>query len=214
MRWLTMALALALLVAPAAARQKPAQARLFAPEELGLLEGPDRDEWQQPDEVMDHLGISDGSRVADIGAGGGWFTVRLARRVGPNGTVYAEDIQRPMIESIARRVKREGLTNVETILGTPADPRLPGGLHAVLMVDTYTQLSDSLSLLRRIADALAPNGRLGIVDFKRDGDGGPGPPLEERVGPETVKAHAQAAGLRLVGEETFLRYQYFLIFGR
>lgn len=199
---------------PASAPQQPPVPRLFAPEELGLLEGPDRDDWQQPDAIMDRLGIADGARVADIGAGGGWFTVRLARRVGPNGVVYAEDIQRQMIESIARRVTREGLANVQTILGTPADPRLPRDLQAVLMVDTFTQLADATALLRRIAASLAPNGRLGIVDFKRDGAGGPGPPIEERVDPDTIKARATAAGLRLVAEDTFLRYQYFLIFGR
>src|SRR5262247_907604 len=80
------------------AQQKPARAPRTAPEQLGLLEGPDREDWQQPDKVMDQLGISDGSKVADIGAGGGWFTVRLARRVGPNGVVYAEDVQEQMIE--------------------------------------------------------------------------------------------------------------------
>jgi ubiquinone/menaquinone biosynthesis C-methylase UbiE len=197
-----------------AAQQRQTRARQTTPEELGLLEGPDRDDWQQPDQVMDHLGIAEGAKVADIGAGGGWFTVRLARRVGPNGVVYAEDIKRQMIESIARRVKREGLSNVQTKLGTPTDPRLPGGLHAVLMVDTYTQLFDSVALLKQIAQALAPNGRLGIVDYKRDGAGGPGPPLEERVSPETIKTQAAAAGLTLISEETFLRYQYMLIFGR
>jgi predicted methyltransferase len=190
------------------------QARTTTPEELGLLEGPDRDDWQQPERIMDALGISDGAKVADIGAGGGWFTVRLARRVGPNGVVYAEDIQRQMIESIERRLKRENLSNVRTILGTSDDPRLPAGLNVVLMVDTYTQLRDSIALLKHIAAALAPNGRLGIVDFKLDGAGGPGPPLEERVSPDTVKAQAAAAGLRLVGEETFLRYQYLVIFGK
>ena len=164
---------------------------------------------------MDRLGISDGSKVADIGAGGGWFTVRLARRVGPNGVVYAEDIQKPMIESIARRVKREGLPNVKTILGSAADPgfqSLANKLQAVLMVDTYTQLSDPVTLLKHIASALAPGGRLGIVDFKTDGAGGPGPPLDVRVNPETIKTRAATAGLTLVSEESFLRYQYFLIF--
>jgi predicted methyltransferase len=200
-----------LALAPAAAQQRPT-ARLFAPEELGLLEAPDRRDWQQPERVMDELGIFDGARVADIGAGGGWFTVRLSERVGPNGVVYAEDIQRPMIESIDRRVKRLGLTNVRTILGTPTDPGLPKGLHAVLMVDTYPQLADSVALLGRIAAALAPSGKLGIVDFKLDGAGGPGPPLDERVSPDVVKAHAAAAGLKLERHETFLRYQYFLIF--
>src|SRR4051812_8650277 len=86
----------------------PPHGRLFEPKDLGLLEGPDRDAWQQPDRIMDVLRIADGSVVADLGAGGGWFTVRLARRVGPNGRVYAEDVQPPMIESIERRVRREG----------------------------------------------------------------------------------------------------------
>ena len=188
--------------------------RLFQPEELGLLEGPDRDKWQDPDGVMDRLGIFEGARVADIGAGGGWFTIRLAQRVRATGIVYAEDIQRQMIESIDRRVKREGLSNVKPILGTPSDPKLPGNLDAVLMVDTYTQLGDPVSLLKKIAAALAPSGKLGIVDFKLDGAGGPGPPLEERVSPETIKTHAAAAGLKLRSHETFLRYQYLLIFGK
>jgi ubiquinone/menaquinone biosynthesis C-methylase UbiE len=153
--------------------------------------------------------------VADIGAGGGWFTIRLARRA-PNGIVYAEDIQPLMIESIGRRVKREGVKNVKTILGTATDPHLPANanLDAVLMVDTYTQLADSVPLLKRIAASLAPNGQLGIVDFKRDGAGGPGPPIEDRVSPDTVKAQAAAAGLKLLRHETFLRYQYLLIFVR
>ena len=198
--------------AGADAPQRP-PTRLFAPEELGLLESPDRDDWQQPDQVMDALGISDGATVADIGAGGGWFTIRLASRVGPNGVVYAEDIQRQMIESIDRRVRREGLANVRTILGTPVDPALPANLDAVLMVDTYTQLPDPVALLRQIAAALAPNGRLGIVDFKTDGDGGPGPPLSDRVAVETVQTDAAKAGLKLRSHETFLRYQYLLIFG-
>src|SRR5437016_4651310 len=76
--------------------------RLFPPEDLGLLEAPDRDDWNKPDLIMDALGIADGGVVADLGAGGGWFTIRLARRVGPNGIVYAEDIQPLMIEAMNR----------------------------------------------------------------------------------------------------------------
>src|SRR5918998_939247 len=82
--------------------------RLFPPQDLGLLEGPDRDAWQRPDDIMDFLRIGEGSVVADLGAGGGWFTVRLARRVGPNGHVYAQDIQHQMIEAIQRRGGRGG----------------------------------------------------------------------------------------------------------
>ena len=84
--------------------------------------------------------------------------------------------------------------------------------QAVLMVDTYTQLKFPVVLLNHIVAALAPGGRLGIVDFKTDGAGGPGPDLGSRISPETIKAHAESAGLRLVSDESFLRYQYFLIF--
>ncbi len=101
---------------PLKGQQRDTHPRLFPPEQLVLLEGADRSEWQQPDRVMDALGIADGFRVADVGAGGGWFTIRLARRVGPNGRVYAEDIQPEMIVSIEQRVKREELTNVETTI--------------------------------------------------------------------------------------------------
>ena len=195
--------------------QQPAHARLFEPEDLGILESPDRDEWQQPDRIMDALGIADGSRVGDLGAGGGWFTIRLALRVGPNGRVYAEDIQRPMIESIGRRVADQGLTDrVETRLGTEDDPHLPADLDAVLIVDTYPQFSNPVAVLRHVHDALAPNGRLGIVDFRKDGAGGPGPPLDERLNPTEVVDVAREAGLALIREEQFLRYQYLLIFGR
>lgn len=197
-----------------AAAQEPRHGRLFPPENLGLLEGPDRDAWQRPDQIMDALGIADGATVADLGAGAGWFTIRLARRVGPNGRVYAEDIQPQMIEAITRRIQREGLRNVTTILGAPDDPRLPAGkLDAVLMVNVYHELEDPVALLRNVARSLAPKGRLGIVDFTKDG-GGPGPPLDERVDPERIMRDAEAAGLRRLARETFLRYQFLLVFGR
>jgi ubiquinone/menaquinone biosynthesis C-methylase UbiE len=207
------ALLLAAGSAGPAAAQRTEHGRLFPPEDLGLLEGPDRDAWQKPDEIMDALGIADGSIVADLGAGGGWFTIRLARRVGPNGRVYAEDIQPQMIESISQRVQREGLPNVTTVLGTPSDPRLPAGeIDAVLIVDTYHEIEDPVTLLRNVRTALSPKGRVGIVDFTMEG-GGPGPPTDQRVEAEQVVRNAEAAGLRFLGRETFLRYQYLLIFG-
>ena len=206
-------LVLLVQTAPLTAQDRAPHGRLFPPEDIGLLEGPDRDAWQMPDQVMDALGIADGSRVADLGAGGGWFTVRLARRVGPNGVVYAEDIQAEMIESIESRVSRAGLSNVRTILGTPDDARLPTALDAVLIVGTYPEVEEPVTLLRNVAASLAPNGRVGIVDFTLDG-GGPGPPLEERLAPEAVIADAAQAGLRLLAHEDFLPYEYLLVFGR
>lgn len=193
--------------------QRP-RSREFPPEELGRLAPPDRDEWQQPDRIMDALGIYDGNRVADVGAGGGWFTIRLARRVGPNGRVYAEDIKPLMLESIKNAAEREGLRNIEPKLGTPLDPRLPPDLHAVLMVGVYFYLEDPVQILRNIATSLAPAGKLGVVEYKKDGAGGPGPELEERIDPEIVIRDAAAAGLKLRSHETFLRYQYLLVFGK
>ncbi len=195
------------------AQQSPSR-KLFAPVDLGLLEAPDRDAWQKPDQVMQALGIADGSVVGDLGAASGWFTIRLARFVGPNGLVYAEDVQNPMIEAIERRVKREGLSNVRTVLGDTRDPRLPAGeLDAILIVETYHEMEDPVTLLRNAAKALKPQGRIGIIDYRKDGLG-PGPSLEDRVDPETIVRDANAAGLRLLKRETFLPFQFFLVFGK
>jgi predicted methyltransferase len=189
--------------------------RLFPPQDLGLLEGPDRDQWQMPGQIMDALGIAESSVVADIGAGGGWFTIRLARRVGPNGIVYAEDIQRQMLDATTRRVARENLNNVRAVLGTALDPCLPpAAVDAVLIIDTYHEIEDPVALLRTTATALKPQGRIGIVDFKLDGLG-PGPDLmDDHVNPDTIIRDAEAAGLRLLRRETFLPYQFFLVFVR
>jgi len=202
-------LILAGLTLAAAAPQQ--HTRLFRPEDLGQLEPPDRDEWQRPDRIMDALGVGDGSVVADLGAGSGYFTIRLAIRVGRNGTVFAEDVQHQMIGAITRRVEKIGLTQVTTVLGTQSDSRIPKPVDAVLIVDTYREMEQPIVLLRNLAGKLKPNGLIGIVDFKKDG-GGPGPAIEERVDPEVIIGHARAAGLALRSRETFLKYQYMLVF--
>ena len=190
--------------------------RLFKPQDLGLLEPPDREAWQKPDQVMDALHIAEGSTVADIGAGGGWFTMRLARRVEPNGRVFAVDVQRLMIEAIRRRIQREGLQDIVIpVLGEYTDPRLPADARtdAVLIVDAFHEMENPVLMLRNVARTLKPQGRIGIIDY-REGDGGPGPDAIERVPPAMVVSEAAAAGLKLVDEQKFLRYQYFLIFGK
>jgi ubiquinone/menaquinone biosynthesis C-methylase UbiE len=161
---------------------------------------------------MDALGIADGARVADLGAGGGYFTIRLARRVGPNGIVYAEDIQPQMLGSIERRVEREQLRNVRSVLGEPEDPNLPAGeLDAVLIVDTFNAFEKPVTVLEHVRAALKPGGRVGIIEYTREGHG-PGPAMEDRIDPDVVITAALAAGLRLARRETFLRYQYMLVF--
>ena len=222
-RTLSYLIGIALVVAmpgppnPAAAQNALAggHGRLFPPENLGLLEGPDRAAWQKPDQIMDALAIADGSAVADIGAGAGWFTMHLARRVGPNGIVYAQDVQRQMLEATRRRVAREGLRNVETRLGTDSAPNLPNGsLDAVLVVDTYPEVENRVTFLRNLAASLKSGGRLGIVNYK-PGRGGPGPAPEEgaRVESARVEQDAQAAGLRVLARQV-LPYQYLLVLGR
>lgn len=207
------------LPAPPAQAKPKGKGRLFAAQDLGLLEAPDRDQWEKPEQIMDTLGIADGSIVADLGAAGGWFTLQLARRVGPNGIVYAEDIQPQMIEAIARRMQNENRQNVKPVLGTPSDPRLPAGLDAAVISDAYHEMDDPAdrtlvaTLLKNVARALKPTGRLGIVDYL-PGSGGPGPAADQRVDPNAVIAAARAAGLELIKREDFPPFVFLLVFGR
>jgi ubiquinone/menaquinone biosynthesis C-methylase UbiE len=188
-------------------------ARRFLPEALGELEGPDREAWQKADAIMDALGIAYASKVADLGAGGGWFSVRLARRVGPTGRVYAQDVQKPMIESMDRRFRREGLRNVTTVLGTSEDPSLPAQVDAVLIAGVYGELVKPVEWLTNVRRSLRPAGRVGVVDFRKDGVG-PGPEMEERVDEAVVIKDAEQAQLRLISRTTPLPFQYLLIFGK
>src|SRR3954462_5941892 len=190
---------------PAQAKPSP---RLFGTQDLGLLEAPDREQWQKPDQIMDALGIAEGSRVAELGAAGGWFTLQLAERVGPNGRGYAEDIQRAMQEGISRRMASESLTNVTTVLGTASDPHLPPGLDAALISDAFHEMDDPedptlvVTLLKNVGQSLKPQGRLGIVDWT-PGSGGPGPEADHRVDPQRVIKAANLAGLQLIKREDF-----------
>jgi len=208
--------------APESSAQTRPQNRLFPAQELGLIEPPDRDEWQPPELIMDDLNIAEGAVVADLGAGGGWFTIQLARRVAQNGLVYAEDVQPAMLDAIRRRAQRENLFNVRTVLGTANDPKLPHGLDAAIIVDVYHEMAcaakpscdEPVAVLKNVARSLKPQGRLGIVDFF-PGEGGPGPAPEERVDPDTVVRAAAAAGLQVVKRRALppFQFQYLLVFG-
>jgi ubiquinone/menaquinone biosynthesis C-methylase UbiE len=192
---------------------QPRHGRLFPPQDLGLLEQSDRTLWQKPDQIMDAVHVAERSTVADIGAGAGWFTIRLAQRVGPNGRVYAQDVQRLMLDAIKRRVQREGLQNVTTVQAHGNDPNLPAKtLDAILMVDAYQEVETRVIYLRNLANALKPTGRIGIVNWK-PGRGGPGPDPNERVAQSIVEADAKAAGLKVIAQED-LRYQYLLVLSR
>jgi ubiquinone/menaquinone biosynthesis C-methylase UbiE len=187
---------------------------LFSAFDLSLLETPDRDQWQRIDDILDDLKIADGSTVADIAAGGGWFSVRLARRVGPAGVVYAEEIQSSMIESISAHIRRENLANIKPVLGTPTDPHLPlDSFDAVVIINAFHDIDTPEPLFHKIQQALKDRGVLGVVDFT-PGGGGPGPDANERVAPESIVTAAEAANLRLVERHPVPPFEFLLVFGK
>ena len=143
-----------------------------------------RDEWQRPGEVMDAMGAKPGHRVADIGCGFGYFTFRLAARVGAEGKVYAVDIDREAIEKVRERKEREKLAQVEPTLSESADPHLPNDLNAVLIVDTYHEFREYDQTMQAVFRALKPGGRLVIID----GEGPAGRPRTEYHRLHTIPA--------------------------
>jgi len=177
--------------------------------DLSIFEYPDRDKKLQVDRVMDLLGITAGKNVADIGAGSGWFTVRAARRVGPTGAVLAEDINPSVIEYIGKRVAKEDLANVRTVLGAPNDPRLPAGsVDAVLMLKVYHEIAHPEVFLKALKPALRAGAKVGIID--RNGNGG-----NHGLDHDIVVKEMAEAGYKLVGTYDFTKADkedYFLIF--
>ena len=176
---------------------------------LSQFEDPKRDEKLQPNRIMDVLGIKEGSRVADIGAGSGWFTVRAARRVGNNGAVYAVEINSQYLKHIEDRAKRENLPNIRTILGKEDDPLLPANsVDAVLLLKTYHEIAQPIRLLARVREAMRAGALLGIID--RDGDAD-----NHGINKATVIEEAGRAGFVPVGEHDFVKpdnVDYFLVF--
>ena len=177
--------------------------------DVGIFENPDRAKNLQIDRVMDILHITPGKAVADIGAGGGWFTVRAARRVGVDGIVYAEDINPPYIGAIERRAIKEQLSNVKPTLGSPDNPKLlPGSVDAVLLLKVYHEIADTKTFLRNLRPALRPGARIGIID--RNGSGS-----DHGLNRAVVESEMTAAGFREVEHYDFTKadgQDYFLVF--
>jgi predicted methyltransferase len=180
-----------------------------------------RDEWQRPAEVMDALGAKPGHRVADIGCGFGYFTFRLAARVGAEGKVYAVDIDEEAVEKVRRRKESEKLAQVEPILGKSDDPRLPNDLDAVLIVDTYHEFREYDRMMQAVFRALKPGGRLVIID----GEGPTGKPRTEyhrlhTIPSELVREEVGSNGFVFKEsrpgfyDEEYGKKFYFLIFER
>ena len=177
-----------------------------------LLEDPKRDEWQKPDAVIQALNLKEGQVVADIGAGSGYFTLRLARAVGQKGQVFAVDVDEGMLSYLRARLATEKIQNVQVMQVPAHDPLLlDSSLDLAFICDTYHHIEDRDVYLRKLHKALKPNGRLVIVDFYKKEGIPVGPPLSMRLSEETVKKELQTAGMNITKRLTFLPYQYMLI---
>jgi len=174
-----------------------------------VFDDPERDAWQQPDRVIAALGLAPQMTVADIGAGTGYFSVRLARAV-PQGQVIATDIEPDMIRYLTERASREHLANLRAMQTPPDDPKLAAAsVDRVLVVDVWHHLGDRVAYARALARALKPGGKLAIVDFKLDATHGP--PPAHRLAPDKILADVRAAGLTAEVAPTTLPQQYIVI---
>ena len=201
------------LAPPAWAQAERRPAPVMGPGGAGWLEREDRDREQRPDEVIRAMGLRDGQVVADLGAGTGYFTRRLAKAVAPSGRVYAVDIQPEMIALLKTNVEKAGLANVVPVRGTGADPRLPaGGIDWILLVDVYHEFQQPKAMLARMREALAPGGRIALVEYRLEGSSAEHIRREHRMSVKQVFEEWEPAGFRLVERHEFLPTQHFFVF--
>jgi len=173
------------------------------------FDDPARDAWQMPDRVIAVLALKPGEAVADIGAGTGYFSVRLAKSpAAPK--VYAADIEHEMVAYLRQRAAKEGLKNVIAVQAGPDSPNLPEPVDVVLIVDTYHHIGSREVYFRKLAKSLKPGGKVAIIDFKPDSP--EGPPKEFRFPPEKFKSEMAAAGYKLAAKYDFLPRQQFFVF--
>jgi len=211
---------LAWLLAAALAAQAgsvhPISGRRIAPvmgwQGAGWLERDERIEEEAPDEAIRVLAIPRGATVADIGAGSGYMTVRLAARVGSEGRVYANDLQPQMLEMLRRRLDREKIGNVTLVLGDVDDPKLPdGSIDLALMVDVYHELARPQLMLQKLRQALKPSGRLVLVEYRKED---PSIPIrfEHKMTVREARLELEAEGFTLAKADESLPRQHILIF--
>ena len=212
-RRLALGLALAAALVVAAARAQPAHRRGFAGAEgwARVFDDPARDQWQKPQQVIEALRLAPDAVVADIGAGTGYFTMRLAQAV-PGGRVIAADVEPDMVRYVEQRARQMELANVTAVLASADDPRLPAAVDCVLLANTYHHIGDREAYFRRLAALLKPGATVAIIDHRPESP--VGPPRSMRVPAEAVKAEMQRAGYLLSAEHDFLPRQHFLVFRR
>ncbi len=179
---------------------------------IAMLDDPGRDAYQKPHEVLTALDLKAGEIIADIGAGSGYFTFRLARHIGDTGRVYAVDVNPDLVVHLNRRVRELQLTNVVTILSTPDDPLLrDASIDRFFICDTWHHIADHARYLALLKKMLKPGGQIVMIDFKK-AQTPIGPPMEMRIARDDLLEEMEANGFRLLREHTFLPHQYFLVF--
>jgi arsenite methyltransferase len=179
---------------------------------IAMLDDPARDAYQKPHEVITALNLKEGEVIADIGAGSGYFTFRLAHHVGDPGRVYAVDVSPDMIVHLNRRIRDLKLTNVVTILSAPDDPLLmDASIDRFFICDTWHHLGDRPRYLALMKKMLKPGGQVVMIEFKK-AQTPVGPPMEMRIDRDDLVKEMETNGLHLEAEHTFLPHQYFLVF--
>ena len=177
------------------------------------LERPGRDEEQRPDEIVRTMGLRPGAVVADLGAGTGYFTRRLAKAVGQSGRVYAVDIQPEMLRLLKENIEKAGIRNVVPVLGESDDPNLPrGSLDWILLVDVYHELQQPKATLVKMREALKPAGKVALVEYRLEGLTALHVREEHRMSTKQVLSEWEPAGFRVVELYEFLPTQHFFVF--
>ena len=172
----------------------------------------DRDEWQHPERVVEALAIVPGQSIADLGSGGGYFTFRLADAVGPDGRVYAVDVDAEMNERLEGIARERGASNVTVVLADFDDPKIPQLVDLIFTSNTYHHIEARVPYFERAARYLGPSGRLAVVEYKRRGFVHRilGHATEENV----IRSELEQAGYTLAADHDFIEQQHFLIFDR
>jgi len=179
---------------------------------IEMLEDPKRDAYQKPHEVLTALAIKPGEVIADIGAGSGYFTFRLAHHVGDTGKIYAVDVSPEMIVHLNRRIRELKAMNVRSILADPDDPLLAdGSIDRFFFSDSWHHIENQTKYLSLIKKMLKPGGEVIMIDFHKK-ELPLGPPMQLRIAREDLIRQMEANGFQLKKEHTFLPYQYFLVF--
>lgn len=177
------------------------------------LERAGRDEEERPEEILSTMELREGDVVADIGCGTGYFARRLARAVGPTGRVYAVDVQAEMIGLLEKRLAEEGLTNVVPLRGDNDDPKLPrGSLDWIILADVYHEFQQPKTMLARMREALRPDGKIALVEYRLDGTSALHIREDHRMSPRQVLSEWRPAGYSLVALHEFLPAQHLFIF--